>query len=266
MRLISLVFMLLLGASAWADPPKVKKVEFPDQPVISMDNTYSLKAGDLLMLTGDLGCKWDLTTKMEHKTATFGATIIFNAPADTPDGTEFVLGCMSNNERTLVLIKITNSGVKPPPTPPGPGPVPPDPAPTELVKKFQTLFDADKSISDKLKPKALTLLIALYDQAQHETDDKTNVSSDTVRSVIGSSARGLMQSFMRENGLVVKDDDSVKAILRGIRDQISDEMSTAFPDDVELTDDNRKKLKATYGRVASALKAVKVPTPPAVTQ
>lgn len=267
MRAPLLLFLMAVNPPpVGAEPPKVHKIDFPEQPAVALENTYTLKAGDVLMLTSDKGAKWDLTTKLPHRMVAFGETIVFNAPASTADGTEFILGVVNGGDRSLVLVKITNSGVLPVPVPVPPGPTPPgppNPPDADLVKKFQNAYDADKSVLDKLKPKALETLIALYTLAQMESDKKDNTSSESLRLIVKEAGNSLMEGYLRDNGLPFKD-EAPKAVLKGVRELITEEMFAAFPDDVELTDDNRKKIKGVYRKIETALRAVKLPSTPAV--
>lgn len=249
------LLMLLCAATAFAEPPKITKVEI--SPPADFQDKLALRAGDVLPLNGGEDSIWSVTgLNANYFLWQKAGIIIFNVPADTPKGTQYILSCSAKGEISNVLVTVTNEKLpdpkKPdikPVVPPAPNPTPP---PDALVEKFKAAYTADKSVAEALKPKAIIQMIALYSLAQDECDKPENTTFDQLRGTISSASAGLMSSFLKDNNLPATD-TAAKAVLKPVRDIIANELLATFPDDVDLDKDARAKAKAMYKRIHDCL-------------
>lgn len=241
MRHVSTSLAVLLAATLAASAGDVTKLEGPPKAewrVIQADPVITT-----LAVAGDKPAKWvlvdehpaaDLRAATDGKTATFAATI---------DG-QFRVLAITGDEVFRVRVVRGKPEVMPPG--PDPQPKPPDPkppAPTDpLVAVFAAAYRLDKREDAAVKAEELKTLAALYEAAADLANDPD----------IGTTA-ALVEKIRKAS-----DSKQLKvAGLLDLRKVVAAELKAAFPEDVALNADARKKAADLFTRIKAALEQVK---------
>lgn len=156
-----------------------------------------------------------------------------------------VLAALNLQLKDLGIDPVTPPGPKPvdPVVPPGPGPKPTDPD----VAKLQYALFTDKA-DPVTKPEKLAKLAAVYRMAVKTADDKDLPTAADVLNVVKEAV-----------ATQVDDGDShfLVDLRRAIADVFLNPRLKTVQRNTPLTDDERKKIAATYEAVAAALAQLK---------
>lgn len=211
-------------------PAKPEWVTVQADPVLT---TLSVGYNGGKWVLVDDGPQCDLRAAADGKTATFAATA---------DGQYRLLVISGEDVHRVKVVR----AVKPPePMPPGPdpNPKPPEPKPPApadpLVKLLQAGYDADPRAAEAKRPDLLDLIELFRQAGLLAVDAKVTTAGQLVSRVAeASKALGI-------TGLV------------DVRKSIILELQAAFPEDVPLTADSRKKATDLFARLKVALEQVK---------
>jgi hypothetical protein len=227
----SLAVLLAASASIAGDVRKLDAPPRPDWQVIQCDAVLTVlqveKAGSWELV--DESPAAALRPVADGKTAAFaGPGGQYRVLVTTPDG--------------VFRLKLIAPG-PPQPMPPGPGPAPPAPPPAPvdpLAAKLQAAFALDARAA-AAKESDRQDLVELYRQAA-ELAGKAEVSTTAAlvqRIQAASKALGV---------------DGLKEVRVAIATELAAQLGT---DDAPLTPDSRAKAAAVFGRIRTALEAVK---------
>jgi hypothetical protein len=190
--------------------------------------TLAVDSAGVWFLLDDDGA--ELRPAQDGKTATF--------TADRDGHYRVVVVC----DKQVHRVKVVKASTPPQPMPPGPDPQPkpPEPKPADpLVKVFQAGYDADarpraEKESDRLD------LIELYRQAADLADDAKIETAEALILKVRKAAEALKVAGLLD-----------------VRKAVATELQAAFPENVPMTADARKKAADLFARFRACLEQVK---------
>lgn len=226
--------LLLAAAPVAAQPPGPEKLQVIPAPAPYTWDSLKVAGGQPVTLSAGTAKKavWVLVDAGADLTPepVSGATATFRA--DRP-GEYRVIVLPADGPPILTRLQVGNAppGPDPKPNPPNP-PGPDDPLTAKLRKAY-----TDDPGDPAAKRAAAKDLAELYRQAADLARRPTVETSGQLLEIVRSVAANL----------------NLPAELKGVRTVVAGELLTVFPDDVPLTDANRKAAADTFLKLAAAL-------------
>lgn len=236
-RLVPLAAVLMLTASAVAgQPPGPEKLQVIPVPAPYSWDSLKVAGGQPVTLSAGTAKKavWVLVDPGADLTPepVSGATATFRADRA---GEYRVIVLPADGPPILTRLQVGNAppgpGPEPKPNPPGPD----DPLTAKLRKAYQ-----DDPADAVRKRAAAKDLAELYRQAADLARRPTVETSGQLLEIVRSVAVNL----------------NLAADLKGVRTVVAEELLKVFPDDVPLTDANRKAAADTFLKLAAVMEVL----------